>query len=103
MVIRTFKSKIEFELFLKENLNYETISVMDFDEYKSFVYNLFNDLDKDEIKDFVNKQYSTVMQSANDSDILFVRIFLLITEEIVEFCPNPFFGYRLRSIYQEMA
>lgn len=98
---------MEFEIFIKENLNYQTISVMSFDEYKSFVYDLFNKLNKlknlgvniDEVKDLVHKQYSIVTQSADDSDILFERRFSAITEEIVEFCPDPFFWKTDYNVY----
>lgn len=107
MGIRTFKSKIEFESFLEEKLNYLTISIMSFDEYKSFVYDLFDRLnklrnlgvDKDEIKDFVHKHFSNVMSAADDSDILFERRFASITEDIIEFCADPFFWETDYSVY----
>lgn len=91
--------RIEFEVFIKENLTYESLSKMSFDQYSFFVFNLFKKIDnlkrqgieKDLAIEFINKHFSFVMESADDTDILFERRFSAITEEITEFCSNPFF------------
>ncbi|QEE50113.1 hypothetical protein FUA48_11135 [Flavobacterium alkalisoli] len=99
MEINTNQTVAEFKNFIENNLNYPVLSVMSFDDYKSFVIKVFTRLNelknmgitKNEINSFINKHYSNVMVDANDNDILFERRFSAITEDIVEFCVNPFF------------
>ena len=103
------KLKIEFETFLLENLTYPVISDMNFEEYKSFVFDVFRRLNelknlginKQDIGDFVQKLFTEVMDVANDSDIMFERRFSSITEEIYEFCPDPFFWNTDFDIYMK--
>jgi hypothetical protein len=93
------KSVIDFKKYLIDNLNYLVISTMDFNEYKDFVYKLFSKLDelrnsgmqKKDIEDFIQNHYASVISNVDDNDILFERRFSSITEELLEFCSDPFF------------
>jgi hypothetical protein len=106
----TIKEKEEaFYLFLKDKLTYPAMADMDFKKYKVLVVDVFNRLNdlkslgvnEEEIKDFINKYYYAVMGFEEDEDVLFERRFSAITEEIVEFCPNPFFWDTDFDIYMK--
>lgn len=107
MVYRTFESQLDFENFIEENLNYEIISNMTFEEYKRFVFFLFkqlnklkiNGLERNNISVFVNNHYSKITSSADEDDILFERRFSSITEELNAFCSDPIFWYSDFSLY----
>lgn len=102
------KSKKEFESFIEENLNYSIISNLTFEEYKNLVFDIFTrlnelknlNINKDDIKEIINRHFSKVMMSDNDSDIMFERRFSGITEEIVEFCSAPFFWETDFNLYK---
>jgi len=93
------KSKLDFENFIVENLNYAVISNMTFDAYKKFVYFSFfklnelklNGLEMTDIESFVKNHYSNVTSLSDDADVLFERRFSSITEELIGFCPDPIF------------
>jgi hypothetical protein len=80
----------EFETFILENVNYERISKMTFDEYKGFVYDIFsklnvwrnNGLKREDVMSFVNEHYYNTLSSGAEQDVLFVRRFESVIEEI---------------------
>ncbi|RYJ44539.1 hypothetical protein [Flavobacterium beibuense] len=98
-----------FKNFIENNLNYHVLSVMSFDDYKSFVVKVFallNELKsmgvtKNEIYSFINKHYSNVTSAADENDILFERRFSAITEDIIEFCANPLFWSTDFDVYMK--
>jgi len=95
----TIKPQIEFENLVNNNLIYGKISKMSFEQYKEFVFYFFTEVDKfkkkglrkDDVKDHVMKNYSDVMSTFDDDDILFERRFEVFNEELIEFCSSPFF------------
>lgn len=103
----TFKSAIEFEFFLKMNLNYEVISTMDMNEYKIFVKDLFKGLnelkkrglERKDIFEFVQNHCYNIMSFADEDDVIFERKFSAITEELIEFCSDPSFWNSDFDIY----
>ena len=98
---RTIKSKLELEVYLTNSLNYSVISKMDFNEYKTFVINLFNELnelkkeglEREDIFDFTQNHYFKKMSIENETDVLFERRFSGITEELISFCADPMFWH----------
>jgi len=101
--------QIEFEVFISENLTYQNLSKMNFEQYSSFVYNLFSRMNnlkqqgirRDLVDKFIHTHYSLIMMSANDADVLFERRFSAITEELTEFCSNPFFWETDFTLYMQ--
>ncbi|MGV7108068.1 hypothetical protein [Flavobacterium sp. U410] len=99
MEYSAFESKLDLEQYIIKNFNYDVISKMTFDDYKKKVYHFFtelnklkeNGLKKGDIEDFLSNHYSSVIDVSDDDDILFERRFTIIIEELVEFCPAPFF------------
>ncbi|WP_295232000.1 hypothetical protein [uncultured Chryseobacterium sp.] len=95
----TSKIKIEeLKNIIKEELNYNNISNLSIDEYRKFIYDFFKILTsykqqgikKADIEDFINKLYTS--QSSNfKNDIIKEDMFSFITEEMLNFCPSPFF------------
>lgn len=101
------KLKATFELFLEKNLNYSIMSKMTFEEYKSFVFVVFDrlnelrnlDIIREDITPFIQAFYYNESFNIDDSDILFERRFSAIVEEIEEFCPNPHFWETDYKVY----
>lgn len=98
---RTIRSKLELEVYLRNSLNYSAISKMAFNEYKTFVINLFNELnelkkeglEREDIFDFTQNLYFNGMSIENEIDVLFERRFSGITEELISFCTDPMFWH----------
>ncbi|MCF2218682.1 hypothetical protein H9Q08_05135 [Chryseobacterium sp. PS-8] len=89
---------IELKNIIEKELNYNFISELSVDEYRKFIYNFFKILSsykeqgikKEDIEDFINKLY-TSESSHFKGNIIGEDMFSFITEEIVNFCPSPFF------------
>ncbi len=94
----TSKIIIELTDIISKELNYKYIGKLSYEEYSKFVYNFFKTLDyykkkgvkKGDIEDFVNKLHTSQSTYFND-DMIEEDKFSFITEEIVNFCPSPFF------------
>ncbi|MDF2553610.1 MAG: hypothetical protein K0R77_2885 [Chryseobacterium sp.] len=95
----TGKIKIEeLKDIISEKLNYNIISKLSVDEYRKFIYDFFNILSlykqqgvkREDIEGFINKLY-TNQSSHFSGDIIKEDMFSFITEEILNFCPSPFF------------
>lgn len=102
------ETRLEFEKYLTGNLNYSTFSKMTFDQYQEFIINLFTRLNelrnsgmlRREIEDLINQIYRKESDFF-DNDVLFERRFTSLTEEILEFCPDPFFWSTDFDIYMK--
>jgi hypothetical protein len=98
MEYSTINNKIELENFLYKYLNYPVISKMKFNEYKVFVFFLFEEVNKlkinrlkiENVMEFVNNHFSEFYE---DSDEIYERRFSFITEELVGFCADPRFWF----------
>jgi len=105
----TIEQKLNFENFIFENLNYTVVSKLTFNEYKSYVYLFFSKLNefklkglqKNDVESFVKNHYSNVMSMADENDIIFERRFTSITEELIEFCSDPFFWNTDLHVYMK--
>ncbi len=95
----TSKMKIEeLKEIIEKELNYNYISELSIDQYSRFIYNFFGILTlykkegitKEDIEGFINNLYTS--QSVYFSgNIIKEDMFSFITEEILNFCPSPFF------------
>lgn len=95
----TSKIKIEeLKNIIEKELSYDYISELSVDEYRKFIYDFFKILNsykeqgikKVDIEDFINKLY-TSQSSHFKEDVTKEDMFSFITEEILNFCPSPFF------------
>lgn len=84
---------------LRKKLNYSNLSEMNTENFKSFVFNLFSWLDgkkmkgleKKDLSDFVNELHYNQSHFFEESSI-FEERFGIIIDELLSFCPSPFFG-----------
>jgi hypothetical protein len=97
--METNKIKIEeLKNIIKKELDYNCISKLSLNEYHKFIYDFFKILTlykqqgikKEDVEDFVNKLYNS-QSSYFEDDAIKEDMFSFITEEILNFCPSPFF------------
>ncbi|WP_254050320.1 hypothetical protein [Myroides sp. N17-2] len=80
-------------------LTYSVMSKLTFEEYMSFVYAFFSELNtmrnkglkKEDVDSIIKKQYSDVISVFDDNDVMFERRFEVFNEELTEFCSSPLF------------
>ena len=96
---QVIQSRIAFERLVEDALTYSVISKMTFEEYKDFLFYFFtevyklkeNGLRKEDVEPIISQNYSDVLSTSDDEDIMFVRRFEVFNEELLEFCSSPFF------------
>lgn len=105
----TNKIKIEeLKIIIKKELDYNYISKLSIDDYIKFIHDFFNILTtykqqgvkKEDIEEFINKLY-TFQSSYFNGDVIKEDMFSFITEEILNFCPSPFFWNISMKEYME--
>lgn len=105
----TIKPLVDFKELVESHLTYYIVSKLTYEEYKSFVFSFFTELNrirnegvkKEEVDTFLNKHYSNFMVSSDDNDVMFERKFTAIMEELTEFCSSPHFWKTDFTIYMQ--
>ena len=86
------------KILIKNNLSYKKINKLSLEEYIKFIYEFFEILTqyknkgmmKEDIESFVNELY-TKLSYFFDGNGINEDKFGFITEELISFCPSPFF------------